>query len=470
MGANIEHQVICKVVESRDFHTVEKLKIDESFFLGDPHVVSQTKEAFRFIREHFHHEATYGSVPSWQILQQRFYGFPWVGSNDSLATLCQELRRNKLRAQVLSLADELNQTADVDPFAAMNTIREAASTLASQHETSSDVLLSNAPEALLQEYQMVQDGHGLVGLPYPWEVLNEDTQGMQKGQFIVLYGRPKSMKSWIALLIGCHAYMKGSRVLIYSLEMPPIMVTRRCAAILANVEYDKFKKAQLDPATMKRVFDILFFLQHEEKTKAHATGHHSAILATQPTGESSGISSLHAKIREFSPDLVIVDGMYLMRDDRSRTRSVDWKNITSISQDLKATSRIFNIPVIGVTQANRGAAKDPKQADLAELAYADAIAQDCDLCMRVHKQKDTTTQENEIVLSFPGMREGTLEAFVIHGVPATNFYFKRATITDPNNPQPAPTSGGQGGGNGGGGRGQSQSRSVPVLPSNWRQP
>ena len=160
--------------------------------------------------------------------------------------------------------------------------------------------------------------------------------------------------------------------------------------------------------------------------------------------------------------------MYLMRDDRTKTRTIDWKSVSHVSQDLKQTARIFNLPVIGVTQANRGAAKDPKQADLAELAYADALAQDCDMCMRVHKQKDTTTQENEIVLSFPGMREGTLDAFVVHGVPATNFFYKRATVTDPNNPQPPPTSGGGQGGGGGGGRGKNP-RAVPVLPTNWRQ-
>jgi replicative DNA helicase len=465
LGANVEHQLICKIIELQDFHTVEKLKIDEGFFLGDAQVVSQTREAFRFIRDHYHNEITYGSVPSWYVLQQRFYGFPWTPSWDTIPTLCQELRRLKLRSQILQLADELNQKAEVDPSVALEVVREAATTLVSQHELSNDMLLSAAGEQLFEGYQLVASGHGLTGIPWPWDCLNEDTQGIHKGNFIVIYGRPKSMKTWVALYIACTAYLANMRVMIYSLEMNELQILRRCAAIISRVEYDKFKNGKLDPATQKRVFDTLYTLRDEEMAKTNS-GHSSAILATQPKSESSGVATLQAKIREFSPDLVIVDGMYLMKDDRVKARTIDWKSISHISQDLKRTASILNIPIIGVTQANRSASKDPKQADLAELSYADALGQDCDLCMRVTKQKDTSTQENEIVISLPGSREGVLENFVIHGLPAVNFNYKRATVTDPNNPQSG-TPPAQGGG-GGGGKGST--KVAAVLPTTWRNP
>ena len=439
MAANVEHQLVCKIIETQDFHTVEKLKIDEGFFLGDPNVVSQTREVFRFIRDHYHNEITYGSVPSWMLVQQRFYGFPWVASNDSLATLCQEVRRYKLRAQVMMLADELNQKADVDPATALNVIREAATTLSTQHELSNDMLLSAVGEKLYAEYQMVSQGQGLTGIPWPWAILNDDTQGIHDGQFIVIYGRPKSLKTWMALYIACHAYLAGQRVLIYSMEMTEHQILRRCACIVAQVDYDKFKKATLDPATQNRVWQVLWALRDEELAKMDGVGHAAAILASQPRSENAGISTLQAKIREFNPDLVIVDGMYLMKDDRQKSKTVDWKAISHISQDLKRTAAIFELPIIAVTQANRGATKNGKDADLAEIAYADALAQDCDLCMRVHKQKDTQANELELLLSFPGMREGTLDGFVIHGVPAVNFHFKRQSAIDPNAPPPPAT-------------------------------
>jgi replicative DNA helicase len=461
MAANVEHQLICKIVETQDFHTVAKLKIDESFFLSD----SQTKEAFRFIREHYHNEHTYGSVPSWDLLTQRFYGFPWSYSYDTLATLCQEIRRHKMRTDLQMMADEIMQTADQDPLAAMAILRQAATQMSTQHEITNDMLLSGAYEQLQADYDMLANAKGITGIPYPWEILNDDTQGMQPGQFIVIYGRPKSMKTWIALIMAVHAYLKGMRVLVWSLEMNEMQMLRRIASIIAKVDYDQFKKATMDPATAQRVWQILLSIRDEELVNA-SQGHQSSLMVTQPRGESSGTGALQAKISEFGPDLVIVDGMYLMRDDRQKVRSIDWKAVAHISQDLKQTARIFQIPVIGVTQANRGADKDPKKADLAELAYADAIAQDCDLCLRVHKQKDQQTHDWEIVLSIPGGRETQLDGFVVHGMASTNFEFKRATFTDPNQQQ-QPQQQNQGGGNK---QNKQQNHGPPVLPSWGKKP
>lgn len=468
MSSNIEFQIIGKIVELQDFHTVEKLRIDETYFLGDQNSISQTREAFLFLKAHYHNEATFGSVPSWQLLQQRFYGFPYVFSTDTLPTLCQELRRWKLRSQILAFTDELTQTVEVDPAVALNTVREAASRLVSEHEISSDMLLSSAHEQLLQEYNLVQNGNGILGIPWPWDVLNEETQGMQEGNFIIFYGRPKSMKTWVALYVACWAYMKGMRVLVYSLEMSTKQVLRRCACIIAQVDYDKFKKGKLDPANMSRVFQILQNLRNQEESGTDSTGHQAALLVSRPSGNSGGISHVHAKIREFSPDLAVVDGLYLMKDDRAKARTIDWKSIAHISQDLKGTAQMFEIPVIGVTQANRGADKDPTKADLAELAYADALAQDCDLCMRVTSKKDPTTKETEIILTFPGARDSVLDGFVINGMPAVNFGFKRTQIVDPNAP-PTQQGGGNSGSSGGGSRGGGQ-RTAAVIPTNWRGP
>lgn len=431
MAASFEHQLICKIIETRDFHTVAKLKIDESFFLTD----SQTLEAFRFIRDHYHNEHTYGSVPSWDLFTSRFSGFPWSYSYDTLQSLCQEVRRHKMRMDLQQMADEILQVVDQDPRQAMAILREGATRMSTQHEVTNDMLLSSAYEQLQTDYNTLAQAHGVTGIPFPWQILNDDTQGMHPGQFIVLYGRPKSMKTWIALVIAVFAYLKGMRVLVWSLEMNELQVLRRIAAIIARVDYDKFKKAQLDPAVAQQVWQILLSIRDEELLKVNGFGHTSALLVTQPRGESSGTSALQAKIAEFNPDLVLVDGMYLMRDDRQKVRSIDWKAVAHISQDLKQTARIFQIPIIGVTQANRGADKDPKKADLAELAYADAIAQDCDLCLRVHKQKDQQTNEWEIVISIPGGRETQLDGFVVNGMAAWNFEFKRATFNDPNQAQ-----------------------------------
>lgn len=462
LAASFEHQLICKIIETQDFNTVEKLGVDESFFLGDG---SQTKEVFRFLREHYRHPQTFGSVPSWDLLQYRYQGFPWMGSSDTIPSLVAEVKRSKLRADLLGLIEHVNFYADKDPQAGLNVIKEAASNLSSRFEMSTDSSLSSSYERLLQNYQLVAAGKGVIGLPWPWQILNDATRGMQPGQFIIIYGRPKHGKSWLATRIGTNVYLHRKRVLVYTLEMSVPEWEERAACDIARVDFEKYQRAQLDPASYQQFFHTLQQLRAHEEQAMVEYGRYPIFYVTEPDRNTSGVSHLQAKIREIRPDLVIVDGMYLMSDDRAKVRSMDWKNVAHVSQDLKSTAKSFNIPIIGVNQAKRASNKDPKLADLDEISYADSIGQDCDLCLRAHKQKDKTSQEWEIVVSVPGARNCKLDGFVIHFVPSTNLEFKRefedqsqqqtgSTPTPPNSPS---------NGSGKGGK-------VPLPNLSWRKP
>jgi replicative DNA helicase len=437
MGANLEHQALCKIIETGDFHTVEKFKIDDTYFIGDQ---TQYKEIFRYLRAYYHNPASGRTIPSWHLIQPYFPGFPWIQTYDNLPTLLHELRKQKLRAQIIAFNDELMAKVEADPMASLDVIKEASTRLQIEHEHTNDSLITDSFDSLRQEYDLVKANQGITGIATPWEVLNDDTQGIQKEDFIIIFGRPKSMKSWIAFLIATYAYYwQRLRVLVWSNEMSRISCLRRMAAIITMIDYEKFKKAKLDPASEQRVFETLQWLRDQEHYYRHSSGNQAALLVTSPHESKSdnamGVSALQAKMEEFKPHLVVVDGMYLMRDDREKRRSIDWKMIAHISQDLKGTTKAFKIPMVATTQANR-TAKNPndKEADLSELAYADAIAQDCDLAMRVHKQKDRNG-DTELMCSLPGSREGKLDGFVIHGHPAVNFQFKRLTLKDPDAPE-----------------------------------
>lgn len=469
MAASIEHQLLCKIIETGDFNTVEKMRINEGFFLGGH---TSYQEIFRAISIHFHNQWTINTTPSWQLISTWFPGFAWIGSKDSVAALCLELKKAKLRAQVIGLADEITLKADVSPADALVTIKEAATRLHTEHEISSDILMTSAYDTLRNEYNIVQQSGGITGIPYPpsWSLLNEDTQGIHDEDYIIIYGRPKSMKSWVAFYIGALAYYwSRMRVLIWSMEMSKLQCLRRCACIIASVDYTRVKNAKLDPATEAEFFNTLWWLGEQEKQYPNqTTGRPGALLIVSPQEAQMaggvGVTALQAKIREFEPDLVIADGIYLMGDDRDQRKTMDWKAVAHISQDLKGTTKAYKVPIIATTQANRSA-KNPndKEADLSELAYADALAQDCDMAMRVHKQPLKETNETELILSIPGSREGKLDGFVIYGEPATNFSQKRREMKDPNAPPEEDKK-----------RGRPAdappvTRAVPQLP-NWRKP
>lgn len=426
MAASLEHQVISKIVEYQDFHTVEKLRIDENYFFSP-----ECNQLFVYLKQHFLAKPTFNSVPSFQLVSQIFPGFQYAPSSDTLHTLIEQLRLAKMRIEALNYGEKIMKLAEFNPRAAMEALREAAAEMSSRHETTNDMLLSDAHDQLLSDYNTVASGHGITGLPWPWQPLNEATQGMQPGEFILVYGRPKSMKTWIALYVVTLLNMyANARVLIYSLEMNPKIILRRVSAIRSVVNYKSLLAGKLQPADFQRFFLNLARLKEEAKLTVMDGPRNPAMLVTGGGG-NNGMSFLHSKIREFKPDIILIDGLYLMNDDRQNKRTIDWKAIAHISQDTKITAREFNIPILATAQASRKADKDVKNADVSEIAYSDALGQDTDFSMRVGKRMDKSSREPELVLAFPGSRETDLDALLVHGLPALNFNLKSTFVADP---------------------------------------
>lgn len=423
---NLEYALITRILQDRDFHNVEKLQITEDYF-----TIPEVREIFRYIKDTFHHPNTLGLVPSPEMISSRFRGFYTVPAPDPVPMLCLELRRTRLRLDMMNLAGGLYQEAQADPYAALASLKAQVPRLTSMQDVGQDLSMSAAVNLLKDRYNTVKAGGGLIGIPYPWQPLNDATQGMQEGQYIVIYGRPKSMKSWVASCIGSHAYTRARRrVLYYTREMEPVEIAGRIACLICKVDYEKFEKGELQPEIEAMVWRILEDLIEDEKN-AGAAGLHQpffTIISDRSMGaDGGGVGWLQAKIRETRPDLIIVDGFYLMKDDRTNRREVDWKVITNISRDLKLTAQQFRVPLIGVTQATRKAEHTTGE-DTTETAFADAISQDCDAMFRVVNPKGVNpeTGRHELLVTAPAMRKGRFDGMWIQGEPGTSFDYLRA--------------------------------------------
>lgn len=432
MSTNIEFALISQVINNKDFHTLTKLQIDESYFTSP-----ECREVFRYLRTEYFNPHTHGQVPSAEMVKLRFPSFFFAPAHDSVAILCNYLRTERIKTETLKICQDLQAIVDKDPAGAISILRTEAAKMASLSEVGQDLPISSAYNTLLDRYETTQQASGILGIPYPWDQLNEETQGMQGSQFIILYGRPKSMKSWVAINMAVHAYVHSrKRVLFYTREMSPLLVAQRVASCITKVDYKAFKNGTLQPNVKAHVFSVLKELLDDEKAMASSGSHTPCfIITTDRSGASGnaggGVAWLQSKIRDVKPDLVIVDGMYLMKDDRSGQRTVDWKAIAHISQDLKLTAQDFDIPIVGVTQASRAAEKS-KGEDLTELAYADAFGQDADAVFRVSKKEridENNVKHTELMFTAPGLREGKFEGIMIHGQPGGNFSYIR-TIVD----------------------------------------
>lgn len=428
MSTHIEFALISRVIEDKDFTSLEKNQITSDFF-----TVPEVRQVYEYLRFVYHHPQTTGMVPSLDMVKQYYPSFNASYAPDAVPILCKALRDQKLKIELWGLIQKLSLEADKDPYSAIVSLRSAVQTISGLEQVSNDMSMSGSFQILMDKYASVSQAGGILGIPFPWDLLNQETQGLQNGQYIVLYGRPGSMKTWVALYMAVHAYMKSRRrVLYYTREMPNLQIAQRVAAAMCGVDYRAFKNGTLDPTLFAYVQAVLQGLMADEES-AGKHGHQPAFIITADrSANGGGVGWLQAKIKEVKPDIVFVDGVYLMRDDRSNQRTTDWKNILHISQDLRQTALGMNIPIIAITQANKQSDK-VKGADFVDMAFTDAFNQDADAVFKVKhimRRDDQGQKHSEIHMYSPKLREGALDGIIINGTPATDFSFIRPIVEE----------------------------------------
>lgn len=425
--ANPELELISNILETGDFQTPKKKGVTPEMF-----ALETAHEAYSWLWKEFHDPQQRGEVPSVDRFLRQFPDFDYTPSRNSLNALIREVRTQKAQVDLQMILNDLQDelAEGQDPTAILDGFLPKFRRMNVEAHEDDGILLSSSVDLLKQEYNTQEEAGGLIGIPYPWELLNQKTGGMLDEEFIVIYGRPGNMKTWLACAIAAKAYIENYRVMIFSKEISRVAMLKRVSSVLAGVDYDRLRRGALSPEDKDEFFDMLEILADTEEEDANPHGRTRSLLFLSDKGKrkASTVENLIAAAERFQPDLIIVDGFYLMRDGRSGQRTADWKQIGHISQDLKAMAQFCECPVIGTTQANRANAKEPS-GDLDDLSFADGIGQDADIAMRAFRGPNPTGRGASIMLVFSKSRETVIPPFVINAWPGGDFSVQQSSVS-----------------------------------------
>lgn len=186
----------------------------------------------------------------------------------------------------------------------------------------------------------------------------------------------------------------GYKVLFFTTEMSKEMVMRRIDAVWNGFNYSLFKKGQLQPKDQKRYFDYLDEMAKTPDDKV-------MLVVEQATG---GISQISAKIDQYQPDIVYVDGAYLLEDEEGDEDN--WMGIVRIWRGLHRLCLLKKIPIVTTTQS-----KDESGATIKSLSFAKALSNECDV-LGVLEQDEQQRNDREASIRFLKLREGDTLATV----------------------------------------------------------
>lgn len=247
---------------------------------------------------------------------------------------------------------------------------------------------------------LMNRGGEITGISSGYENLDEMTGGLQPGDLFILAARPSMGKTAFALNLGRNAAVDfGKNVAVFSLEMTTRSLVMRMLSSEAQVDAGSFRSGLISTEAHTRLMDAAGKLA-------------DANIWIDDTGAAS-VLEMRAKCRRLHSmhglDLVIVDYLQLARGDRN-TQSRE-QEISEISRGLKGLAKELDIPVIALSQLNRGpeTRKDDKRPMLADLRESGAIEQDADVIAFIYRDivyNKETEYENMAELIIAKQRNG----------------------------------------------------------------
>lgn len=429
--ANIELQLITAMSEYGDYSPIVNGDITEDHFRSE-----EARMILGFIKAYRENEGQGIGFPSRATIEARFSSskltLPEISLADTVRQLAHEVRTHAFRSSLRAYAQEMLLASDSsDP---RDDATKILSRLRAGVEGLSPVQAVSFAEALPRTVEAYKNGGLLAqGIDWPWKTMTEATRGIHKQELVIIAGRPKMRKTFLALAIAAHAVKnEHARVLFVSPEMPTEQVMNRFVATFAELPYTEFKNGNMPAADEERLYRVAADYGDTEVSKGHNDEKYQLELHRRlahipkqanpgffvVSGANRPVSFVESQIEMLRPDIVIIDSFYrLSPENVAKKRDADWKIITAISRAVKDLAMTSKVAIICTHQLNRDA--EGKVASMANLALADAIGQDADLVLQVFTRKAAGGDES--ALAVMGGRETACLGVVVKNVPCSDF-------------------------------------------------
>jgi len=220
-----------------------------------------------------------------------------------------------------------------------------------------------------------QEGN-ITGIPTGFTEFDNMTTGLQKGDLVIVAGRPSMGKTTFAMNIAENAAIaQDIPVAVFSMEMPGDALTMRMISSLGRINSQNLRTGNLQDEDWPRITSAVSILS-EKKVFIDD----SAALS---------LSELRARARRLKREhglgMIVIDYLQLMQGSGSENRATE---ISEISRGLKALAKELEVPVIALSQLNRSLEqRTDKRPVMSDLRESGAIEQDADLIVFIYRDE-----------------------------------------------------------------------------------
>lgn len=306
-----------------------------------------------------------------------------VASTAHLLFHAQIVAQKSIARDLISMAATIENKAYDESTDVEDLMQEAEAGIfeISQHSQKRDVVHINPviAEALNRINKARQNDNNMSGVPTGYTELDKITSGWQKSDLIIIAARPAMGKTAFVLSMAKNMAVDYKiPVAVFSLEMSNVQLVNRLIMNVCELDGEKIRGGAITPSEWRQL-----------ETRVNTLMDAPIYLDDTPSLSVFELRSKARKlVRERKVQCIIIDYLQLMNASGMSFGSRE-QEVSIISRNLKALAKELDIPIIALSQLNRGVegrtGVDGKRPQLSDLRESGAIEQDADMVCFIHR-------------------------------------------------------------------------------------
>lgn len=365
-------QIISKILSTKDISILEDNLLTKDYFIG-------FEDEYDYIVNHY---KEYENVPDKATFLAKFPDIELVEVTESDRYLVDTVREEYLYYKSVPVVQKIAELLKSDANAAAEYMVQAMKDLEPSYRLGGTDIVADANERyeqFVERKEHQEDWFFTSG----FQELDEQIHGIQREEeYFVIFARTNQGKSWVLEKMCTHVWQIGFNVGYISPEMGASSIGYRFDTL-----YNNFSNKGLmwgrDTIETDAYKDYIEELAQKENKFVVATPIDFSRKIT--------VSKLRNWIKQYKLDLVAVDGITYMTDERFQRGDNKTTQLTHISEDLMTLSMEMKVPILIVVQANRGGVvEDDTEGtpDLENIRDSDGIAHNASKVISIRQTKD----------------------------------------------------------------------------------
>ena len=276
------------------------------------------------------------------------------------------------------------------PNKGLESLETLVSSCRNQGYGSSNVTpLTSRIDAVIKHYEQMKAG--VRGILTPWETVNDITLGFWPEDLCLFVARSGVGKTWASIFLAMYAWqVEKKRVLYVTTEMSQDRIALRCFSYHLKLPFGEIRAGKLSTFAEQKLYSA--FPAMSQETGFFMIGGQFDFR----------VETLAAAIDESKPDLMVIDGIYLLKTPgANRTEQA-----ANAFNDVKRLNKNKKIPIIVTSQFNREVKTNQTKTVAAEsIALTDVAVWNSDLIFGL-VQDDNMKLDKRILIKPLKVRDG----------------------------------------------------------------